>query len=63
MLAPGYLAAQGLARLEILSEAHGPTLLIAGLAATILVVAVVYRAVKTRISRRSAILRGVLESR
>jgi len=63
MLAPGYLAAQGLARLEILSEAHGPTLLIAGLAATILVVAVVYRAVKARMSRRSAILRGVLESR
>lgn len=63
MLAPGYLAAQGLAQLELLSEAHGPTLLIGGLAVTILAVALVYRAVKARMARRSAILRGVLESR
>ena len=63
MLAPGYLAAQGLARMEILSEAHGPTLLIGALAATILVVAVVYRLVKARMSRKSAIMRGALQSR
>jgi membrane protein DedA with SNARE-associated domain len=63
MLAPGYLAAQGLAQLELLSEAHGPTLLIGALALTILVVAVVYRTVKTRMSRKSAILRGALQSR
>jgi len=63
MLAPGYLAAQGLARMELLSEAHGPTLLIGALAVTALVVAIVYRAVKARLSRKSAILRGALSSR
>lgn len=60
MLAPGYLAARGLAELEVLSEAHGPTLVIAPVALAILVVAVAYRQVKAALSRRSVILRGVL---
>ncbi|WP_287897265.1 DedA family protein [Brevundimonas sp.] len=63
MLAPGYLAAQGLARLELLTEAHGPTLLLGVIAAAILTVAIVYRLVKTRVSGRSVILRGALGSR
>jgi membrane protein DedA with SNARE-associated domain len=63
MLAPGYLAAQGLAKLELLSEAHGSTLLIGAIAATILVVAVAYRLVKARMSRKSAIMRGALQGR
>ena len=63
MLAPGYLAAQGLARMELLSEAHGPTLLLGAIAAAILVVAVAYRLIKARVSRRSALMRGALESR
>lgn len=63
MLAPGYLAAQGLAKIEVLSEAHGPTLLIGAIALAILVVAVAYRLVKARMSRKSAIMRGALESR
>lgn len=63
MLAPGYLAAQGLARMELLSEAHGPTLLLGALAVTILVVAVAYRFIKARMSRRSAVLRGALQGR
>lgn len=63
MLAPGYLAAKGLAQLELLSEAHGPTLLIAAIAVAILAVAIIYRAVKSRMTRKSAILKGALESR
>ena len=63
MLAPGYLAAQGLARLELLTEAHGPTLLVGVIAIAILAVAVVYRLVKARMARRSTILRGALSSR
>ncbi len=63
MLAPGYLAAQGLARLELLSEAHGPTLLVGSIAAAALVVAIVYRAVKSRMARKSAIFKGALQSR
>lgn len=63
MLAPGYLAAQGLAKMEVLSEAHGPTLLIGALAVTILIVAVAYRLVKARMSRKSAIMRGALQGR
>ena len=63
MLAPGYLAAQGLARMELLSEAHGPTLLLGAIAAAILIVAVAYRLIKARVSRRSALMRGALESR
>lgn len=63
MLAPGYLAAQGLARMELLSEAHGPTLLLGAIAAAILIVAVAYRLIKARVSRRSAVMRGALESR
>ena len=49
--------------MEVLSEAHGPTLLIGGLAITILVVAVVYRLVKARMSRKSAVMRGALQGR
>ena len=63
MLAPGYLAAQGLARMELLTEAHGTTLLLAGMALAILVVAVVYRLVKARLVRRSAVMRGALQGR
>nr|WP_314434462.1 DedA family protein [uncultured Brevundimonas sp.] len=63
MLAPGYLAAKGLAQLELLSEAHGPTLLLGAIAVAVLVVAIVYRAVKSRMTRKSAILKGALESR
>ncbi|PZT99920.1 MAG: DedA family protein [Brevundimonas sp.] len=63
MLAPGYLAAQGLARMELLSEAHGPTLLLGAIVAAILIVAVAYRLIKARVSRRSALMRGALESR
>lgn len=63
MLAPGYLAAKGLAQLELLSEAHGPTLLVGAIAVAILAVAITYRAVKSRMTRKSAILKGALESR
>ena len=63
MLAPGYLAAQGLARMELLTEAHGTTLLLGGVALAILVVAVVYRLVKARLVRRSAVMRGALQGR
>lgn len=63
MLAPGYLAAQGLARMELLSEAHGPTLLLGAVALAILVVAVVYRLVKALLARRSAVMRGALQGR
>ena len=63
MLAPGYLAAQGLARMELLTEAHGTTLLLGGVALAILAVAVVYRLVKVRLVRRSAVMRGALQGR
>lgn len=63
MLAPGYLAAQGLARMELLTEAHGTTLLLGGVALATLVVAVVYRLVKARLVRRSAVMRGALQGR
>lgn len=61
MLAPGYLAAQGLARLELFSEAHGPTLVVGAIAAAALGVAIVYRAVKARMSRKSAVFKGAVE--
>ncbi|MFN4041081.1 MAG: DedA family protein [Brevundimonas sp.] len=53
MLAPGYLAQKGLARLEAMSEAHGPTL--AGIAAVALFVCgyVAYRWVKGRALKRA----------
>lgn len=60
MLAPGYFAARGLAQLEVLSEAHGPTLVVGAVALAILVVAIVYRQVKATMSRRSPVMRNVL---
>ena len=43
--------------------AHGTTLLLGGVALATLVVAVVYRLVKARLVRRSAVMRGALQGR
>ncbi len=60
MLAPGYFAARGLAQLEVLSEAHGATLVAAAIAVAVLAAALVYRQVKAAVSRRSVVLSGAL---
>jgi len=60
MLAPGYFAARGLAQLEVLSEAHGATLVAAAIAVAILSAALIYRQVKATVSRRSVVLGAAL---
>lgn len=62
MLAPGYFAARGLAKLEVLSEAHGPTLVIGAAGLTLLVAAIVYRQIKMAMSRRSVLLKNALRN-
>ncbi len=56
MLAPGYLAAKGLARLEMMSEAHNPTLWLLAFGAVVVVLVVAMRWLKGRAARRNALL-------
>jgi len=61
MLAPGYLAAKGLAQLEFMSEAHGPTLMLIAFGAVVVVAVVAMRWLKGRAARRSALLAATVE--
>ncbi|MET4682979.1 DedA family protein [Brevundimonas faecalis] len=61
MLAPGYLAAKGLARLEFLSEAHGPTLMLIAFAGIVVAAVVAMRWLKGRAARRSALLEAAVK--
>lgn len=61
MLAPGYLAAKGLAQLEFMSEAHGPTLMLIAFGALVVVAVVVMRWLKGRAARRSALLAATVK--
>ncbi|MGO4410012.1 MULTISPECIES: DedA family protein [unclassified Brevundimonas] len=61
MLAPGYLAARGLARLEVLSEAHGPTLMLIAFGAFVVVAVVAMRWLKGRAAKRSALLAATVK--
>ncbi|MNN49990.1 hypothetical protein D3C81_1645520 [compost metagenome] len=61
MLAPGYLAAKGLAQLEFMSEAHGPTLMLIAFGSLVVVAVVVMRWMKGRAARRSALLAATVE--
>lgn len=61
MLAPGYLAAKGLARLETMSEAHGPTLMLIGFGVAVVLAVVAMRWLKGRAARRSALLAASVE--
>lgn len=61
MLAPGYLAARGLARLEFLSEAHGPTLMLIAFGAFVVVAVVAMRWLKGRAAKRSALLAATVK--
>ena len=61
MLAPGYLAAKGLARLEFMSEAHGPTLMLIAFGALVVVAVVAMRWLKARAAKRSALLAATVE--
>ncbi|WP_240387208.1 DedA family protein [Brevundimonas naejangsanensis] len=56
MLAPGYLAAKGLERLEMLTEAHNPTLLLLTFGAVLVALIVGMRWLKGRAARRNALL-------
>ncbi|MNE97273.1 hypothetical protein D3C80_1955920 [compost metagenome] len=56
MLAPGYLAAKGLAKLEMMSEAHNPTLWLLALGALVLALVLAMRWLKGRAARRNALL-------
>lgn len=61
MLAPGYLAAKGLARLEFLSEAHGPTLMLIAFGALVVVAVVAMRWLKGRAAKRSTLLAAAVK--
>ena len=61
MLAPGYLAAKGLAQLEFMSEAHGPTLMLIAFGALVIVAIVGMRWLKGRAAKRSALLAATVE--
>ena len=61
MLAPGYLAAKGLAQLEFMSEAHGPTLMLIAFAVVVVGAVIVMRWLKGRAARRSALLAATVE--
>ena len=61
MLAPGYLAAKGLAQLEFMSEAHGPTLMLIAFAVVVVGAVVVMRWLKGRAARRSALLAAAVK--
>ena len=61
MLAPGYLAAKGLAQLEFMSEAHGPTLMLIAFGALVVVAVVGMRWVKGRAAKRSALLAATVK--
>ncbi|MFK0298717.1 DedA family protein [Brevundimonas sp. NPDC090276] len=61
MLAPGYLAAKGLAQLEFMSEAHGPTLMLIAFGAVVVAAVVAMRWLKGRAARRSALLAATVE--
>jgi len=61
MLAPGYLAAKGLAQLEFMSEAHGPTLMLIAFGAVVVTAVVVLRWLKGRAAKRSALLAATVE--
>lgn len=61
MLAPGYLAAKGLAQLEFMSEAHGPTLMLIAFAVLVVGAVLVMRWLKGRAAKRSALLAATVE--
>lgn len=61
MLAPGYLAAKGLAQLEFMSEAHGPTLMLIAFGALVVAAIVAMRWLKGRAARRSALLAATVK--
>ena len=61
MLAPGYLAAKGLAKLEFMSEAHGPTLMLIAFGALVVVAVVAMRWMKGRAAKRSALLAAAVK--
>lgn len=61
MLAPGYLAAKGLARLEMMSEAHGPTLMLIGFGLLVVLTVIVMRLLKGRAARRNALLEAAVK--
>ncbi|WEK58660.1 MAG: DedA family protein [Candidatus Brevundimonas phytovorans] len=61
MLAPGYLAAKGLAQLEFMSEAHGPTLMLIAFGALVVVAVVGMRWLKGRAAKRSALLAAAVK--
>ena len=61
MLAPGYLAAKGLAQLEFMSEAHGPTLMLIAFAVVVVAAVIVMRWLKGRAAKRSALLAATVE--
>lgn len=61
MLAPGYLAAKGLAQLEFMSEAHGPTLMLIAFGSLVVVAVVVMRWMKGRAAKRSALLAAAVK--
>lgn len=56
MLAPGYLAAKGLARLEFLSEAHGATLMVIAFVCLSAGALVIMKLLKGRAARRNRLL-------
>lgn len=56
MLAPGYLAAKGLARLEMITEFHNPTLLLLLFAAVLVALILGMGWLKGRAARRNALL-------
>lgn len=61
MLAPGYLAAKGLAQLEFMSEAHGPTLMLIAFAVVVIGAVILMRWLKGRAAKRSALLAATVE--
>ena len=61
MLAPGYLAAKGLAKLEFMSEAHGPTLMLIAFGALVVAAVVAMRWLKGRAAKRSALLAAAVK--
>ena len=61
MLAPGYLAAKGLAKLEFMSEAHGPTLMLIAFGALVVAAVVAMRWMKGRAAKRSALLAAAVK--
>ena len=61
MLAPGYLAAKGLAQLEFMSEAHGPTLMLIAFAVVVVAAVIAMRWLKGRAAKRSALLAATVE--